>query len=502
MSTNLLSAVAAVVLGFVFVLSFAPFSLWWLAFVCLTSLFILVVYTPSPIKAAQVGFCFGLAFFASGLWWVFQALSGYIGLPPFLAFPLWLLLCAFLAMFPATAVYLAKHAGGQLPALLAVAACWVLSEWLRAHLFTGFPWLAAGYSQIPNSPLAGYAPILGINGVTLMLTLSAALIASSVLPNVLIWRRVIAVISTVAIIASGGYLQHIQWTTVIGKTTVSVLQGNVEQNLKWRKGQVAKALTDYLRMAEESSGKIIIMPETALPMHLDELPTGYMQSLEDIATARDGALITGIFLNDTATNETDKEILYNGAIAIGDFPPAYYHKRHLTPYGEYLPFEDILRPILLRADIPFNSLSSGTINQPMQLGKTKMAIAICYEDAFGDEWLEQMATAQFMANLVNEGWFDGSIMASQHLQISQARAVEAGKWLVRSTNTGISAVIDDKGKIRAILPAETQGILSHELDLLNGTTPYTMFGDKLVLLFSLLLLIVIIIKHAISIWRR
>ena len=360
-----------------------------------------------------------------------------------------------------------------------------LAEWLRGILFTGFPWLAIGYSQTEPSPLSGWLPLLGIDGVNLAVALLAVFFVLLMRRNM----RTAAVMGIICIIGGGLLLTKVSWTTGKGHISVSLLQGNVPQSLKWQAGAVEKAMRDYLSMAKQASGKLIILPETALPIRWSDIPADYLQSLQE--AAGDGAILAGLFMEDNGLHNAAAVLDKNG---IG----ADYRKRHLTPYGEYLPFANILSPLLLAADIPYFSLSAGKKSAALPLLSTFAGISICYEDAFGDEWRSQLPAAQFLVNMTNDGWFDGSVMLAQHLQISQVRAAEFGRWLARATNTGLTAIINHKGEIVDFLPPQTQGILAGDIDLRIGATPLVRWGIWPSLLLSALLLLAV---WAVG-WRR
>ncbi len=470
--------------GALAVCAFAPFYFWQLAPPLLACLFFAAVHSVTVRRAAALGFGCAFVFFAAGLFWIYQALSGYIGLSPFPAALLSALLFAYLSLYSAASCAIARALApaGKIVALFAAAATWTLLEKTREIAFTGFPWFAAGYSQIPQSPLAGWAPLFGISGVTFALTLCAACLACAALPGVNIYRRIAALAFAFLLFAGGAIAKNAEWTETGGTVTASLLQGNVKQKLKWQRGEVKRALADYLAMAKRAPGAIIVLPETALPMAQSDLPPGYLDELSAIAEERGGAVVAGLFA--VEENKT-----YNAALALGAFPANDYRKRHLTPYGEYLPFGELLGPFLMREWMAFFSLSPGESAEPLRLNDMRAGVMICYEDIFGGELREQLPAANFLANLTNDGWFDGSAMAAQHVQYSQARALESGRDLVRATNTGVSAFINHKGEITKTFPPQKQGILTGKITIRTGATPYATHGDAPALLIALLILI-------------
>ena len=444
------------------------------------------------------GLAFGFSFFLAGLWWIYAALSGHVGLPALAALFLTVMLCLALALFPAMALAAAVFltAAGGLGRLLALAACWSLAEWLRSWLFTGFPWLMLGYSQIPDGWFAPWAPLAGILGVTLALALLPACLLALLLPG----RRWTAVV-ILGVLLGGAPLSNSlwQWSKPAGTLRVSLLQGNVKQSLKWEAAAVEQALADYLRLAASAEGRIIIMPETALPMRVEDLPAGYLDALRAIADERLGAVITGVFLEDAHG-------IYNAALVLEKNSTADYRKIHLTPYGEYLPAASILKPLLGAASIPYSNLSAGSRASPLPLPDgVHTAISICYEDVFGNEWRRQAPAALFLTNLTNDAWFDSTMMPHQHLQMAQARALESGRWLVRATNTGITAIVNAHGRIVAQLPQKVQGVLTEEIVLRRGVTPYVLLGDSTTVALALLILAgvaVLRLHHVYRRWRR
>ena len=475
---NHIALVGAAVAGAAAAAAFAPLNYWWLMPPALALLFYLILQSKHWRVAAVVGFVFGLLFFGCGLRWIYGALSGYIGLPTAAALLIWLLLCAALSLYPALVAAAARRIGG-VGGGIALGGLWALAEWLRGRLFGGFPWLAAAYSQTEVVPVFGWLPVLGIAGANLILAFVCAI--PVVAPKLSNRRRLAALAVMAAVLGGGTALTNHEWTRPVATETVSLLQGNVAQNLKWREGEVERAMNDYLRMAAAAPGRLIVLPETALPMRFVDLPPAYVAALRQIAVARRGAVLAGGFVE-------EKEQMYNAAVAIGDFAAADYRKRHLTPYGEYLPFAAVLRPLLLAADIPYNSLAAGEVAAALPLPGMLAAVSICYEDAFGDEWRTQLPQAQVLINITNDGWFDGSPMALQHRQMSQARAAEFGRWLVRATNTGRTAIIDHRGRVVVELAAGVQETLNGEVTLREGATPFVRWGEWPALILSALLI--------------
>ena len=458
-------------------------------------LFYLIWHNPLPRHIFAAGLAFAFAFFLSGLWWIFSALSGHVGLPVAAALSLTALLCLLLALFPATALLLAAWLTlpGSAMRLIVAAACLTLTEWLRSWLFTGFPWLMPGYSQIPSGWLAGWAPLLGVLGVTLILGLSVACVLILLVPR----RWLQALLALVVFAAAPSLVNSAwRWVTPAGQVSVSLLQGNVPQSLKWEEEIVVQALADYLRMAEAATGRIIILPETALPMPMAALPSGYISRLRALADERLGSIVIGVFRQDEAG-------IYNAAVALEKNTAAEYRKVHLTPYGEYLPFADVLQPLLGAAGIPYSGLSPGDRSPPLPLvDGMYTSLSICYEILFADEWRHQLPAALFLTHITNDAWFDKTIMPHQHLRIAQARALETGRWLVRAANTGVTAVIDNDGRVVDQLPQKVRGVLTHDITLYRGATPYVLLGDSTAVLLALLLLAGGIGQRGLSAYRR
>jgi len=485
---------ACAALGAVTVAGFAPFGVFALPIVTLATLLWMAGRAASARAAATRGFAFGLGFFLAGVSWVYVSLHDFGQMPLPVAAFFTLLFCAFLALAPAIVIgfawrWRARH---WLLRALAVAAAWTLAEWVRGWIFTGFPWIALGYSQIPDSPLAGYAPVTGLYGVTFLTAFTAALLATLTAhhaqntphPSSLIthaWRPLAAA----AVLWAGGALLHvIEWTVPHGEpVTVSLLQGNVEQDMKWRPEQVAATLTTYLALVEKSQGRLIVLPETALPLFKRDVPAQYLERLRAIAAARNGDVLVGM----PEHGENPREY-YNSVLSYGVSPTQAYRKEHLVPFGEFIPLRPVLGWIVSVLAIPLQDFSRGGPNQkPLAVAGESVAVNICYEDVFGEEIIRQLPAATMLVNVSNVAWFGRSIAPRQHLQISQARALETGRPMLRATNTGMTAVIDPRGRVVAQAPEFETAIVEALVQGYAGATPYVRTGNAPILLACVLL---------------
>lgn len=462
--------VAALLAGALAVLGFSPLDFFPATLAALVLLVHLWMRAPSPRAAFLAGFLFGLGFFLSGVSWVYISLNRFGAMPAPLAAVATLGFCAFLALFPA----LAGWAQARLPRSnlqpLAIPALWVLSEWLRETVLTGFPWLSVGYAAI-DSPLAGYAPLGGLFLVSLV-TVSSAVLLWLIAANRMRW---FAGAAFAAIGVVGAALQAVQWTAPAGNPlSVSLLQGNVPQDLKFDPARYERTLATYARLAGESRARLIVLPETAIPRFLDVIDPGYLTHLKAIAVRNSGDLLLGV------PRRPAPETYYNSVISLGASPTASYDKSHLVPFGEFNPpgFGWILRIL----QIPLADFSRGSREpRPMAVAGEKVAVNICYEDAYGSEIRRQLPEATLLVNVSNVAWFGDSLAPGQHLQIARMRALEAGRMVLTATNTGITAAIAANGAVLRQLPQFAEGRLEIEVRGRSGATPYVRYGDGPVL---------------------
>ncbi|PWB60917.1 MAG: apolipoprotein N-acyltransferase [Betaproteobacteria bacterium] len=464
------------VAGAAAVLGFAPFHAWPVPIAALAVLFLAWSRSGSALQAAVSGFSFGLGLNLAGVSWVFVSLHQFGHMPAVLAAIATFLFCAYLALFPAAAGWISHRfaGGGPRRLLAAMPAAFVLLEWVRGWLFTGFPWLAVGYSQAPASPLAGFAPVLGAYGVSLAVAVAAAFLAAFASSPAWSRRRAALAIGFVALLLAGAALRFVAWTAPSGEpVAVALLQGNVPQHLKWRDEVRARTLRDYHAQAVRSPARVVVLPETALPAFLDQLPPGYLESLRGHARAAGKEILIGSVERGRAG---EGYAYWNSVVRIGAGEDRSYRKRHLVPFGEFIPpgFGWVLAVL----NIPLTDFARGEADQPpLAAGGTTWAVAICYEDIFGEELAATLPQAGALLNVSNDAWFGESLAADQHLQFSQMRALETGRWMVRATNTGVTAAIDEKGRVVARLAQFTRGELAAQVVPHAGATPFVRWGN-------------------------
>ncbi len=479
----------ALMLGAATVSGFAPACLSFLPLLALAALFLFWSRASSRKTAAYTGLAFGLGFFGAGVSWVYVSIHEFGGMPAPIAVVATFLFCLVLSLFPAAAGLLQAGPGGltRRRALLLTPALWVSMEWVRGWIFTGFPWLALGYSQAVASPLAGFAPLFGVYGVSLVSALCAgalALVADAGLHRRGRAGMVFPATILLMLVLTGFILKRVEWVRPVGSPfPVSLLQGNIPQEMKWREDREKTTLDTYMAMTLASSGRLIVLPETALPMFLRDLPLNYLEMLSDRARKLGGDVLVGV------PEHTGNGEYFNSVLSLGSSPVQVYRKVHLVPFGEYIPLRSLFGWVTRILHIPLSDFSRGKkIQPPMQVAGQKVAMAICYEDVFGEELINQLPAASLLVNVSNDAWFGDTFAPWQHLQISQMRALETGRYMLRATNTGITAIINQRGEVLKRAPEFTVARLEGEAQGFAGATPYVRFGNLPVLgLLALLL---------------
>jgi apolipoprotein N-acyltransferase len=452
--------------GVVGVGCFAPFGLFWLAPLVWLGFFSLLRQADSPRQGLLTGLAFGLGFFCTGVSWVFVSLSVFGGMPWWMAGPAAFLFCAVMALFPMAAGYVFKRwqpadlwrQAAFFAALIAAA------DWLKGWIFTGFPWLTVGYSQAAPSPLAGFAPLVGVHGLSLLVALSGALLVR--------WR--VGAPFAALLVISGFGLQQVAWTTAVGApVSVALIQGNVPQEMKFRPEAFFRTLDLYRELIKQNPAQLTVLPETAIPAFIDQIPPDYLDELKALAQRQNGDLIFG-----TLTGVGDQ--YFNSAVSLGSSPLQVYSKSHLVPFGEFIPAG--FAWFMAYANIPMSAFTRGPeVQAPLAVAGQHVAANICYEDVFGEEIIRALPQAGILANLSNTAWFGRSLAQPQHLQIAQLRAAETGRPMLRATNTGMTAIVNADGKVQAALEPFTTGVLNGEVRAHTGMTPYARFGNWLAL---------------------
>ncbi len=467
-------------------LAFAPFNLYALAILCPALLLISWLWV-SPLRAFLRGELFGIGFFGISISWVYVSLHVFGHASHFVSVLLTALLILFMALFPAVlGVLLTKFfpKNNLFKLLLIFPNLWVLLEWVRSWLLTGFPWLFLGYSQVAT-PLRGLAPVTGIYGISWAVAFSSSLlVVLFVFARKKLGLTLMIIVLFIGVWSLGFALTHIQWTQPIGPATkVSLVQGNIPTQIKWDEAHTIASLNLYEKLTYPlQDNQIIVWPEAAIAYPLNQAE-GFINKLNDKLKSQNSALITGIPVD-------QDNRFYNGAIAIGN-GTGIYLKQHLVPFGEYIPLRFLLEWFGNYLQIPMSDFSSGSHHQPLIIANgIPVATYICYEIAFPELVLRSLPEGQLLITLSDDSWFGKSFAAAQHVEIAQMRALETGRYLLMSTNDAITAIINPQGKVIAFAPLYQVAVLTGTIHAMIGSTPWMKMGSYPILLIMLMLIIV------------
>ncbi|HSC83552.1 MAG TPA: apolipoprotein N-acyltransferase [Pseudomonas sp.] len=466
----------ALAAGSLTTLALAPFDYWPLALLAI-ALSYLGLRQCNPRQALLRGWCYGLGVFLAGTSWIYVSIHDYGAASAPLAAGLTFAFSAGVALFFALPAWLwarwLRRNDAPIADALAFAALWLAQEAFRGWFLTGFPWLYAGYSQL-SGPLAGLAPVGGMWLISLSLALSAALLVN--LP--LLWRAKPRLLAGLALLLApwlaGLALHDHAWTQAKGEPMkVAAMQGNVAQNMKWDPAQLQAQLALYRDMTLSSQpADLIVWPETAVPV-LKEFAEGYLQFMGRVAQEHQAALITGVPVRQV--NQFGEKRYCNGITVTGNGSGTYL-KQKLVPFGEYVPLQDVLRGLIAFFDLPMSDFARGPADQQLLQAKgLQIAPFICYEVVYPEFAASLAARSDLLLTVSNDTWFGTSIGPLQHLQMARMRALEAGRWMIRATNNGVTALIDPQGRISVQIPQFQQAVLYGQVQPMQGLTPYLIW---------------------------
>lgn len=450
------------------------------------------ISSPKLLPHFAGGFLFGLAYFIVGLWWIFISLHDIGGMNAALSAAAVVLLSAYMAVFFGLASALGKklqHPRSLLNSAI-MAAAWVLMEYLRGQLFTGFPWVGFAEAQV-NGPFAAIAPLLGGLGSTFLVVWASMQLSRW---HQSLMRAAIPVGLSMALMLG---LNQLRFTEAIGNPiSIRLIQGNFEQSLKWNPSAIAQQIRFYSDAIMEQAADLIVIPETAFPWPEKDLPDETLSNLRAFSQSSQSNILLGLIGSVPNTHGAPQYSNRSLGLSPSSTSPYYYDKFHLVPFGEFIPpgfqwFVNAFR-------IPMSDFARGNVMQPpFQIERPDQdsigaALTICYEDIFGNELASRVRNSEspvnLFVNMTNLAWFGQSQAPSQQLRLSQMRSIETGLPSIRSTNTGITAVIGPDGRILHQLPQFTQATLSASVQGFAGKTPFVIWGNWPILGFVSFLL--------------
>jgi apolipoprotein N-acyltransferase len=476
------------------VLAFAPFR-WRFLGVLAPAALLMLWLDSSPGGAFRRGYLFGLGFFGFGVSWVFNSIHVFGQAPASLAGLITVSFVLFLALYPALTGYLANrffNAPAIVSLVLVYPAMWALLEWGRGWLLTGFPWLTLGQAQL-DTPLAGIIPLLGATGASWLAMLSAGLLVAVVVGDRHV--RWLGAAAFVSLWLTTGIMGRVSWTSPAGAPlTASLIQGNIAQDEKMNPQRLRPTLKLYRDLSRDHwASDLIIWPESAVPTFYDQIAESFLKPLAQEAQRHQAQLIVGVFVYDPRTGKA-----YNSVTRLGT-SPGFYFKRHLVPFGEYVPLRSLLKWMEDMLVIPMSDLSPGHGEPLLQLpglGDLAVGMSVCYEDAYGAEINDALPAAALLVNVSNDAWFGDSLAPHQHLEIARLRALETGRYLLRATNTGISAVINSEGEVISRSPQFRIDVLTTKVEPRQGMTPFSWWENwAVVMLLTIALLAALVSRH-------
>jgi len=439
--------------------------------------------SSEPRTAGKLGFWYGCGLFLAGTYWLYTSIHVFGKAPLWVAIFLMLGLVVIMGLYYMLTCWSISllAAGSAWRMVLAAPAAWTLVEWVRGWFLSGFPWMTLGYGQI-DSPLAAFAPVFGVYGVSAMLLLSAACVVAALGSNVA--KPLLLLLLAALPWLAGLALEGRQWTQAVGEPLrTTIVQGGVPQDRKWLPEQFLPTLNLYSNsLPAHANSDLVVWPEVAIPASIDQVPE-FLEML-DVSAARAGqTLLLGILERDLSNQQ-----IFNSVIVLGGPEQESYRKRHLVPFGEMFPVPDFVREWMRLMSLPHSDMTPGDAEQQLLMSASgvPMAVAICYEDAYGAEQLYALPSASILINVSNDAWFGDSIAPHQHLEIARMRALEAGRFVVRATNNGVSAFIAPDGRLLETGPQFQFVSMTRDVVPYGGLTPYARLGNWPVVLAALL----------------
>lgn len=478
--------IIALASGAIFSLALAPFHWWWLAILS-PALLYAVLHQKTAKQAFGLGWAYGFGLWFVGAFWLYTSIHVYGDTDAYLSVLMIAVMALLMGLFTAIQTWIYRRFFPETP--LTFAPLWVLFEWAKTWVFTGFPWLFAGYA-FTERLLDNYAPLFGVYAVSFVVILFAAALVE-ILKRKYMWILVSAIFVLGAWAAS--FIQFVQ-PKAEKLLSVSLIQGNIPQDLKWLTEYQVKTLEIYAQLSRSEWGRdLIVWPESSIPLFQTDIEP-FLKAMDEQAKSTETAWVTGIpYWDLEESQQNGLPMYYNAMMASGSDATGLYKKQRLVPFGEYIPLSGFLSWVLpaLQNDPSMSGFSRGASDQaPFSIKGRDLAAAICYEVAYPNLTRRNAAQSDFLVTVSNDAWFKGTAGPLQHLQMVQMRAKENGRWFIRATNTGVTAFIDHQGHIVHQAPMDQKAVLRGDLPAMEGRTLYNRLSDWPILIFSLLLLVV------------